>query len=681
MVDAGASMYTNAEDVECAWLFSNFNWPILAKAAFESREGDDCMDDDDDDSKDVKGRYDCDDSMDDNAGDGIDDRYDCGDYGDTSDGNCRSDNDENDDEYYKNCSHGDNGYYGKGDFRCGIGNDEEYGDEIGNSSGDHYRTEDDDSEIDGRHGDNTNNTKHQKNFKNFKSLVSINASQAGVIIDEPAPCAKNHFVSTLSSLQSFTRRAPPLLSKSTSTSPSSLSLSSLSSSVLPSLLSLPTLSQSLPQAKSIPFAPRKTSHCNKSAQPLSSSSSSVNSSVPLNAAWYERTLWSQPKSGYAHKDGRANPLRYPGTKNDEKNGNTKVGDNDHGKGVVESGTSDNDTDTNRDSVSVPIDGSRSDCNNNRIIEKSSNVTIVSGATGASSKRDNNGNVGSDDKNSKNGVRNTNVVKRNENSTTSNDELCKGRGHNFRPNDDIDDDSNAAKSKAVAKSATASAKPVAINGRVNEQKERETSPPCQPSRLLLTIGTRYTLTLFETEYCRRIGQERVAANKKAGTNNHRYTIRGDTDISVQGVVGELAFSRLCGIDGIDEALSDTKVRCVYNDTFDATLPGGIRCDVKTTAGDGSQLYVSAHKRVNPPELYVLCRLENPKSLTRGSQTASLPIEPPSVVFLGVAASSHVFLPRNRKTWRNYITNESSTYYVIDADALVDLDLDSPVVSSL
>lgn len=121
-----------------------------------------------------------------------------------------------------------------------------------------------------------------------------------------------------------------------------------------------------------------------------------------------------------------------------------------------------------------------------------------------------------------------------------------------------------------------------------------------------IGQTYTLTARETEQCMMIGRERNDKNVQQKTKNMNFSQRNDEQISVQGVVGELAFSRLFGLP---IEIFDTTCRNAYNDTFDAVLPNGWKVDVKTTVRLDAPIIVSKWKRVRPPELYALLILEN------------------------------------------------------------------------
>jgi len=106
-------------------------------------------------------------------------------------------------------------------------------------------------------------------------------------------------------------------------------------------------------------------------------------------------------------------------------------------------------------------------------------------------------------------------------------------------------------------------------------------------------------------CIEIGTRRNAANVQAHTTNRNYSGRDDTLISIQGVVGELAFLKWFGLPTVP--LWDTECRHAGNDTFDATLQG-FTIDVKSPINHHCGLRVTAHKRRNPPAGYALITIE-------------------------------------------------------------------------
>lgn len=174
-----------------------------------------------------------------------------------------------------------------------------------------------------------------------------------------------------------------------------------------------------------------------------------------------------------------------------------------------------------------------------------------------------------------------------------------------------------------------------------------------------IGQTYTLTAEETEQSVRIGRERNSKNVQQQTKNMNFSQRNDDEISIQGVVGELAFSRLFGLP---IEIHDTTCRNAHNDTFDATLPNGWKVDVKTTVRNDAPIIVSTWKRVRPPQLYALLILENYEDRHKIG-----PNRLPRISFRGFVHSSVILQESNLKTMRN-----GYTHYHWPQDRLQTLD---------
>lgn len=119
------------------------------------------------------------------------------------------------------------------------------------------------------------------------------------------------------------------------------------------------------------------------------------------------------------------------------------------------------------------------------------------------------------------------------------------------------------------------------------------------------GTEVTLSPEDVKFCIRIGSERNAANTREGkTNRKKAKARDDTQISIQGVIGELAILRMFGLS--EEDLSDTTCRNARNDTFDANV-NGLKIDVKAVLAQVRQLLVTKWKKENPPDAYALVQI--------------------------------------------------------------------------
>jgi len=120
-----------------------------------------------------------------------------------------------------------------------------------------------------------------------------------------------------------------------------------------------------------------------------------------------------------------------------------------------------------------------------------------------------------------------------------------------------------------------------------------------------VGTCYTLSKEEALLCIRVGKRRER-NNSLKSKYVRQRFADQTQMDVQGVIGEYAFCRLFGLP---IEIFDCTTRNVDNDTFDATMPNGWKVDVKTTARLDLQLLVSMNKARNPPTLYALMVYKN------------------------------------------------------------------------
>ena len=160
---------------------------------------------------------------------------------------------------------------------------------------------------------------------------------------------------------------------------------------------------------------------------------------------------------------------------------------------------------------------------------------------------------------------------------------------------------------------------------------------------VSIDEEYILTEEETLQCMRMGAERNQKNVEKKTQNRNFSSRDDEDISIQGVVGELAFARLFKLP---IEIFDTTCRNAMNDTFDATLPFGKRCDVKCTYISNAPIIVSTWKRTNPPELYALVIMDN------YADRRKINIDRlPKIRFKGFVRSCDIFQDCNLRTMKN------------------------------
>jgi hypothetical protein len=175
---------------------------------------------------------------------------------------------------------------------------------------------------------------------------------------------------------------------------------------------------------------------------------------------------------------------------------------------------------------------------------------------------------------------------------------------------------------------------------------------------IPLGYVYTLTPKETEICVKIGKERNAKNLEKRTKNMNYSQRDDTQISIQGVVGEWA---MCKMFGLPIEIYDTTCRNTFTEKrFDAVFPNGWTCDVKTTLYE-VELRVTVWKINNPPNLYALLVIKN---YTKDMEYD--PSLPPEVCFRGFVTSKELFRPEHLKMVRNY--GRPMNYYCMSQNSL-------------
>ncbi len=156
-------------------------------------------------------------------------------------------------------------------------------------------------------------------------------------------------------------------------------------------------------------------------------------------------------------------------------------------------------------------------------------------------------------------------------------------------------------------------------------------PCKNADIKNTsVPSKNTLVRFGPEiipFCRYIADSRQSNNEKAKVTNRRFSLhRSDADINYQGVVGEVALLHL--FHQSLEPLTNTTPCCALRDRFDMVFDG-LTVDVKCTF-PGYPLLVKKHKRINPPDVYVLLTVENLNTL-------------PTVTYRGCIKAKELFVP--------------------------------------
>lgn len=108
----------------------------------------------------------------------------------------------------------------------------------------------------------------------------------------------------------------------------------------------------------------------------------------------------------------------------------------------------------------------------------------------------------------------------------------------------------------------------------------------------------TLTDEEAEWCRDIGARRHQQARKAHVQDRQMGPQDPMFIDINGLGGELAFCKACGIELVD-ALG------VRSKGHDATVVG-LRFDVKTTHYKNGELRVHREKTLQDADCYALMR---------------------------------------------------------------------------
>nr|QYA18572.1 DUF5843 protein [Clandestinovirus] len=126
----------------------------------------------------------------------------------------------------------------------------------------------------------------------------------------------------------------------------------------------------------------------------------------------------------------------------------------------------------------------------------------------------------------------------------------------------------------------------------------------PSLPKVEIGVTVQLSLDDAMYAIDIGVKRMLANLRAKTKERKQTKRSPWEITIQGVMGELAFHRLFNMS---HDLDNTECRSALNDTYDAQV-GNVVMDIKTTLSSyyngNAPIRTPAWKRTKPPHVSVL-----------------------------------------------------------------------------
>ena len=127
--------------------------------------------------------------------------------------------------------------------------------------------------------------------------------------------------------------------------------------------------------------------------------------------------------------------------------------------------------------------------------------------------------------------------------------------------------------------------------------------CGPSKTP-KMGARIILSGDQYRLASTIGKRRNDVNRSKGIRDQRFaTTRTSEDVSVQGVIGEVAFLTMFGLSLAP--VYDTRPNCAKFDRFDGAIAGTHEMfDVKTTWARARGLMVLENKVTNPPTYFAL-----------------------------------------------------------------------------
>lgn len=177
--------------------------------------------------------------------------------------------------------------------------------------------------------------------------------------------------------------------------------------------------------------------------------------------------------------------------------------------------------------------------------------------------------------------------------------------------------------------------------------------------MLQKGRSTVLTSEEYLYCVKKGIERRKIHVSRNTvEKNMNTYKSPDEISIQGVIGELAMCKLLNID-YHPFLDNTNYNNIFLDKGDLIYKKK-SIDVKTVTKEVSDIYVNRNKTINPADFYALMRIE---TKTGDLEEWDFPI---IVFFDGIIDSAHLFYEPghlNKKTNQyEYSVNNLSSFHI-------------------
>lgn len=124
-----------------------------------------------------------------------------------------------------------------------------------------------------------------------------------------------------------------------------------------------------------------------------------------------------------------------------------------------------------------------------------------------------------------------------------------------------------------------------------------------------------------EECTRIGTARYETNRANNVKEQIYAKRDPLEISIQGVIVEMATSIMFKFAVCD--IKNTRVNSVYTDRGDMLLEGK-RIDIKGPYGHDKPLMIREHSLKNPSDIYILSTIEKYKDAWKVIFQGSIPL---------------------------------------------------------
>lgn len=159
---------------------------------------------------------------------------------------------------------------------------------------------------------------------------------------------------------------------------------------------------------------------------------------------------------------------------------------------------------------------------------------------------------------------------------------------------------------------------------------------------------YILTDSEWKFADKIMKAMKFQNTINKSRTKLFSTKSKEDIMLQGIISEIAMCRILKIPVQNHHVFSRNVR---NDTFDGTLPNGLKLDCKSITKKDGDLIVTENKRVNPADIYPLIYVFDNSS--KDSEINPSQFTQPAAKILGYATKKMVF---SKKLIYNSVSNQ-------------------------